>query len=137
MGRPFFRKYTSTSAYRCAVSSVTFKTRTDGLLRNCANCAVFSAQRFPARNPLYNSPRTTAETFVRLRKLDGLPTMVAAFTTDIPSLPDWGEPLLLGPGSIHVAHTEGEFVEKTQLTEAVEIYCSMAKKLSSGPVGGN
>ena len=80
----------------------------------------------------------TRETpFVRLRKLDGLPTMVAAFTTDIPSLPDWGEPLLLGPGSIHVAHTEGEFVEKTQLTEAVEIYCSMAKKLSSGPVGGN
>src|ERR1035437_2853733 len=62
MGRPFFRKYTSTSAYRNAVSSVTFKTRTDGLLRNCVNCAVFSTRRFPARNPLYNSPRTTAET---------------------------------------------------------------------------
>ena len=76
----------------------------------------------------------TRETpFVRLRKLDGLPTMVAAFTTDIPSLPNWGDPLLLGPGSIHVAHTTGEFVEKTQLTEAVEIYCSMAKKLSSEP----
>jgi hypothetical protein len=46
-----------------------------------------------------------------LRTLDGLPTMVAAFTTDVPSLTNWGEPLLLGPGSIHVAHTEGEFVE--------------------------
>jgi acetylornithine deacetylase len=69
--------------------------------------------------------------FLRLRTLDGLPTMVAAFTTDIPSLPNWGEPLLLGPGSIHVAHTTGEFVEKAQLPEAVEIYCSMAKKLSS------
>ena len=68
--------------------------------------------------------------FMRLRTLDGLPTMVAAFTTDIPSLPDWGEPLLLGPGSIHVAHTNAEYVEKSQLTEAVEIYCSMAKKLS-------
>jgi acetylornithine deacetylase len=68
--------------------------------------------------------------FMRLRTLDGLPTMVAAFTTDIPSLTNWGEPLLLGPGSIHVAHTEGEYVEKAQLREAVEIYCSMAKRLS-------
>jgi len=74
--------------------------------------------------------RFTRETpFLRLRTLDGLPTMVAAFTTDVPSLTNWGEPLLLGPGSIHVAHTEGEFVEKAQLVEAVEIYCSMAKKL--------
>jgi acetylornithine deacetylase len=46
-------------------------------------------------------------------------------------LPDWGEPLLLGPGSIHVAHTEGEFVEKVQLAEAIKIYCSMAKKLGA------
>jgi acetylornithine deacetylase len=74
----------------------------------------------------------TRETpFLRLRTLDGLPTMVAAFTTDIPSLPNWGEPLLLGPGSIHVAHTTGEFVEKAQLVEAVEIYCSMVKKLGA------
>ncbi len=74
----------------------------------------------------------TRETpFLRLRTLEGLPTMVAAFTTDIPALTNWGEPLLLGPGSIHVAHTEGEFVEKAQLAEAVEIYCSMAKRLAS------
>jgi len=74
--------------------------------------------------------RFTRETpYLRLRTLDGFPTMVAAFTTDIPSLTNWGEPLLLGPGSIHVAHTTGEFVEKAQLIEAVEIYCSMAKKL--------
>jgi acetylornithine deacetylase len=74
----------------------------------------------------------TRETpFLRLRTLDGLPTMVAAFTTDIPSLPNWGEPLLLGPGSIHVAHTTGEFVEKAQLVDAVEIYCSMVKKLGA------
>jgi acetylornithine deacetylase len=76
--------------------------------------------------------RFTRETpYLRLRTLDGLPTMVAAFTTDIPSLTNWGEPLLLGPGSIHVAHTTGEFVEKAQLVEAVEIYCSMAKKLGA------
>jgi len=69
--------------------------------------------------------------FMRLRTLDGLPTMVAAFTTDIPSLGNWGEPLLLGPGSIHVAHTEGEYVSKTQLVEAVDLYCLVAKWLSS------
>ncbi len=72
----------------------------------------------------------TRETpFMLLRTLDGLPTVVAAFTTDIPSLSNWGEPLLLGPGSIHVAHTEGEYVEKAQLTEAVEMYCALAKQL--------
>src|SRR5438552_7620188 len=67
--------------------------------------------------------------FVRLRTLDGLPTMVAAFTTDIPALSNWGQPLLVGPGSIHVAHTEGEYVEKIQLHEAVEWNCGIAKKL--------
>jgi acetylornithine deacetylase len=72
---------------------------------------------------------TRETTFMRLRTLDGLPTMVAAFTTDIPSLPNWGEPLLLGPGSIHVAHTEGECVAKAQLVEAVELYCATAKRL--------
>lgn len=69
--------------------------------------------------------------FMRMKTLDGLPTMVAAFTTDIPSLGNWGEPLLLGPGSIQVAHTEGEYVEKKQLREAVELYCSVAARLGA------
>ena len=74
----------------------------------------------------------TRETpFMRLRTLDGLSTMVAAFTTDLPALSNWGEPFLLGPGSIHVAHTESEYVEKAQLTQAVEMYCAMAKQLTS------
>jgi len=67
--------------------------------------------------------------FVRLRTVKGLPTMIAAFTTDIPRLTNWGEPLLIGPGSIHVAHTDGEFIEKTQLAEAIELYCTIAKQL--------
>jgi acetylornithine deacetylase len=67
--------------------------------------------------------------FARLRTLDGLPTMVAAFTTDIPWLSNWGEPLLVGPGSIHVAHTEGEYIEKKQLMDAVELYCGIARRL--------
>jgi acetylornithine deacetylase len=69
--------------------------------------------------------------FVRLRTLDGLPTMVAAFTTDIPALSNWGQPLLVGPGSIHVAHTDGEYVEKKQLQEAVELYCAIGRRLSA------
>ena len=69
--------------------------------------------------------------FTRLRTLDGFPTMVAAFTTDIPALTNWGEPLLLGPGSIHVAHTEREHVHKKQLVEAVDLYVAIAKRLLS------
>ncbi len=70
--------------------------------------------------------------FVRLHTIDGLPTMVAAFTTDIPRLSNWGKPVLIGPGSIHVAHTPGEFIEKKQLAEAIDLYCSIAKRLLSG-----
>lgn len=69
--------------------------------------------------------------FMRLRTLNGLPTMIAAFTTDIPALTRWGEPLLVGPGSIHVAHTEHEHIEKAQLTAAVDLYCRIAKRLST------
>lgn len=74
--------------------------------------------------------------FVRLRSFDDLPTMVAAFTTDIPALSNWGEPLLVGPGSIHVAHTEGEYVPKKQLPDAVELYCAIAKRLKAQIAGG-
>ncbi len=67
--------------------------------------------------------------FVRLKKVDGVPTMVAAFTTDIPWLDNWGEPLLLGPGSIHVAHTENEHVDRADLERAVDLYCSVVRKI--------
>ena len=71
--------------------------------------------------------------FLRFRTVDGLPTMIASFTTDIPKLTNWGEPLLIGPGSIHVAHTEGEFIEKKQLAEAIELYCTIGRRLSQEP----
>lgn len=67
--------------------------------------------------------------FVRLRAVQGLPTMVAKFTTDIPKLTNWGEPLLLGPGSIHVAHTPYEKLAKKELLEAIELYIRVAKEL--------
>jgi acetylornithine deacetylase len=67
--------------------------------------------------------------FVRLRAVEGLPTMIAKFTTDIPKLSKWGEPLLLGPGSIHVAHTPAEKLAKRELLEAVELYIKVAQQL--------
>lgn len=67
--------------------------------------------------------------FMKLRTVDGIPGMVASFSTDIPHLRNWGEPLLLGPGSIHVAHTDRESVSKKALQEAVELYVSVAQTL--------
>jgi acetylornithine deacetylase len=67
--------------------------------------------------------------YMKLRTVDGIPEMIAAFTTDIPALTNWGEPVLLGPGSIHVAHTDGEFIPKRELNDAVDLYESVAKKL--------
>jgi acetylornithine deacetylase len=67
--------------------------------------------------------------FVRMRKIEGLETMIAKFSTDIPSLTNWGEPLLLGPGSIHVAHTNAERLAKKELAEAVRLYVDVATKL--------
>lgn len=72
--------------------------------------------------------------FVQMRAVDGFDTMVAKFTTDVPSLTNWGEPFLLGPGSIHVAHTPDEKIAKAELLEAVELYVGLAKKLVSGDI---
>lgn len=67
--------------------------------------------------------------FVKLRSVPGMESMVAKFTTDVPGLSNWGTPVLLGPGSIHVAHTEREYVSKKQLHDAVELYCAVARQL--------
>jgi acetylornithine deacetylase len=67
---------------------------------------------------------------VKLTTLEGFPETVAAFTTDIPSFDgSWGTPLLIGPGSIHVAHTFDERISKLELRDAVEIYIRMVKIL--------
>jgi len=58
-------------------------------------------------------------------------TMIAAFTTDVPALTAWGQPLLIGPGSIHVAHTEGEYIEKRELLGAIDLYAKIATDLLS------
>jgi acetylornithine deacetylase len=68
--------------------------------------------------------------FMRMRQVEGLDTMVAAFTTDVPALTNWGEPLLLGPGSIHVAHTPFEKIAKKELLAAVDLYFELAQRLA-------
>jgi len=66
---------------------------------------------------------------VRLLRIDGFEEMLARFTTDIPYLPRWGKPLLIGPGSILVAHTDHEKVSKQELIEAVDLYVNLVKSL--------
>ena len=63
---------------------------------------------------------------VRLEAIDGFPTSVAAFATDLPSLTNWGTPYLFGPGSVHVAHTDDEHVSVAELERAVDAYARLA-----------
>jgi acetylornithine deacetylase len=71
---------------------------------------------------------------VHLLAIEGLDQCVVRFTTDIPYLSHWGTPLLLGPGSILNAHTDHEFVEKSELMAAVDLYTQLARTLLKGGV---
>lgn len=66
---------------------------------------------------------------VKMLAVEGFRQKVVRFTTDIPHLSNWGQPLLLGAGSILVAHTKGEFVLKKDLEAVVELYVNLVKKL--------
>jgi acetylornithine deacetylase len=73
--------------------------------------------------PLFQIPA------VRMDAVDGIETAVFPFATDIPALTRWGRPLLLGPGSIHVAHTDDEHVAVDELQQAVDLYERVAMQL--------
>jgi acetylornithine deacetylase len=67
---------------------------------------------------------------LRLGALDGFPTTVVAYTTDIPAFGgQWGAPFLLGPGSIHFAHTSEERIPKAELLESVTLYRTLVERL--------
>lgn len=67
---------------------------------------------------------------VHLGSLPGFETCVVSYTTDIPAFGTaWGQPFLLGPGSIDVAHTSEERVPKKELIEAVSLYAGLVKGL--------
>jgi acetylornithine deacetylase len=99
------------------------------LIRLVSDSAPIRAAVLDAAAGLAEVDFTLEIPFVRMRAIEGLPTMIAKFTTDIPQLSNWGEPLLLGPGSIHVAHTPFEKLAKRELLEAVELYVRVAKQL--------
>jgi len=66
---------------------------------------------------------------VRLHTVAGFETAVFSYFSDVPFLSNWGTPLLLGPGSIHVAHTDREHVSLAELDQAVDIYARLASTL--------
>jgi acetylornithine deacetylase len=66
---------------------------------------------------------------VRMHTLPGFETAIFPYTTDVPLLTRWGVPLLVGPGSIHVAHTDEEHLAIDEMTAAISLYESLAKQL--------
>ena len=66
---------------------------------------------------------------VRLHTVPGFDTAVFGFTTDIAFLDSWGTPLLLGPGSVTVAHTDDEHVEIAELSKAADGYVRLIESL--------
>ncbi|MBP7476601.1 MAG: M20/M25/M40 family metallo-hydrolase [Pyrinomonadaceae bacterium] len=71
---------------------------------------------------------------VKMLEVEGFKQKVVRFTTDIPHLTNWGQPLLLGPGSILVAHTKDEFVLKKDIEASVELYVNLIKKLLNAEI---
>jgi acetylornithine deacetylase len=72
---------------------------------------------------------STAHDPARFFAVPGFEECIVRFTTDIPYLSNWGQPLLLGPGSILDAHTDHERVSKKELREAVDLYVKLAEQL--------
>jgi acetylornithine deacetylase len=103
-----------------AEAELAFRTVTTG----AAICAAL-AQFEPAVTvePVFDVPP------VRLTTVDGFAAEVFPFTTDIPFLAAWGEPVLFGPGSIHVAHTSDEYLEISEQHAAVDDYVRLARDL--------
>lgn len=74
---------------------------------------------------------------VHLGTIPGIETSVVAFATDIPALPEWGTPYLFGPGSVHVAHTDDEFIEIAELHRAVDTYERIARQVIDTGIPGS
>ena len=106
-----------------ASAEVMFRTATDPA-EVLAQVTALAGERVQVKPGLRMSP-------IEMRTVPGIdrPETVVRFGTDIPWLDRWGEPLLFGPGSIHVAHTAHEFIDKTEQAAAVDTYAAMTRAL--------
>jgi acetylornithine deacetylase len=106
-----------------ARAEIMFRLVTDPSTTRAAVSRIAAAHKIEAREVLLTPA-------IHLSSFPGLPTTVVAFATDIPTFDGaWGQPFLIGPGSIHVAHTSEERIPKSELTAAVDIYARMVRQL--------
>ncbi|TVR65042.1 MAG: M20/M25/M40 family metallo-hydrolase [Gemmatimonadales bacterium] len=66
---------------------------------------------------------------VQSAPLPGWDTVTVRYTSDLALLAPWGAGYQLGPGTIRVAHTDGERIRKSELREAVESYVRLCRQL--------
>ena len=105
--------------------------RAEILVRVVADAAELRRQIEQAATPDATAEEVLFIPAVHLTAVEGFTTTVVAFTTDIPAFDGtWGKPFLIGPGSIHVAHTAEERIPKNQLEEAVGLYKQLIDRLS-------
>jgi acetylornithine deacetylase len=106
-----------------ARAEIMFRLVADPAALRLAVAQAAESHKLEAREVLFNPA-------VHLNTLADLSTTVVAFATDIPTFNGaWGRPYLIGPGSIHVAHTAEERIPKRELTDAVAIYSKMVRQL--------
>jgi len=101
------------------------------VIRVVSDLEELKALAFGALDDRVEATLVTETPAVHLEALDGFETCVVKYTTDIPKLTNWGKPLLLGPGTIHVAHTLEEHIAKKEITEAVDLYQRLVKQLKT------
>ena len=103
-----------------ASAELLFRTVGDGA---SVRAALAVAESLVAIEPVLDIPA------VRMHVVSGFETAVFPYTTDVPLLTRWGRPLLIGPGSIHVAHTDDEHLAIEEQQAAIDVYESLARRL--------
>ena len=72
---------------------------------------------------------------LRAPTLPGYPEVTVAFASDLPFYGAWGVGYQLGPGTIHLAHTDRECIAKQELIDGVAQYVQVAQTLLTGASG--
>ncbi|HVT61362.1 MAG TPA: M20/M25/M40 family metallo-hydrolase [Thermoanaerobaculia bacterium] len=119
-----------------AANVVADAARAEVMIRTVGDTAELLQALFAALGSEVRASEVREVPALRLRALPGFATTVVKYTTDIPRLTAWGEPYLLGPGSIHVAHTPNEHVAKRDLLEAAGLYRDLVRRLKASPGAG-